>query len=255
MTTEHGDDRDLGLSLRLLWTGRTRPPRGRPPALTLDQIVEAAVEVADEIALTEGIEALSMRRVANRLGVGTMTLYRYVPAKSELLDLMLDRVVEVPDPTCDIDDETGWREILTEEARGYWRLCLDHPWYPYVDQSRPILGPNAVRGLDRVLGLLRRTGASDRTLMMMIAVQHDYANGVVRGHINELRAEARTGLSNEEFWAQQAPTLETVLHSGDFPTMASLDEKTFDFTYEELFEFGLNSLHDGFARLLDATPR
>ncbi|WUI00540.1 TetR/AcrR family transcriptional regulator [Spirillospora sp. NBC_00431] len=257
MTTEHGDDRDLGRSLKLLWGDRIRPARGRPPGLSLDRIVAAAVEVADGLALAEGIEALSMRRVATRLGVGTMSLYRYVPGKSELLDLMLDRVIEAPESgaaACRADDDLGWREILAADARGHWRLCLEHPWYPFVDQSRPLLGPNSVRGLDRLLGLMRRFGPDDRTRMMIISVQYDYANAVARSHINELRAVARTGVSSEEFWEQQAPTLEEALNSGAFPTMAGIDEKTFDYSYEQLFEFGLARLHDGFAPILDAPP-
>ncbi|MFB4305885.1 TetR/AcrR family transcriptional regulator [Actinomadura sp. GTD37] len=246
MTTEHGDGRDLGRSLKLLWGDTTRPPRGRPPALTLDRIVAAAVEVADELARTEGLDALSMRSIATRLGVGTMSLYRYVPGKSELLDLMLDHVVDVPEEVRE-DEEGGWREILAAEAGRHWRLCLDHPWYPFVDQSRPLLGPNAMRGLDRLVARLRPMGVADRTLLMMISVQNDYVEGVARRYINERRAEARTGVSNEDFWAAQEPTLVNALNSGDFPTMAVLADDVFDFSHEQLFEFGLARLHDGFA--------
>ncbi|GAA4237153.1 TetR/AcrR family transcriptional regulator [Actinomadura meridiana] len=249
MTTEHGDERDLGRSLRLLWGDRTRPPRGRPPALDLGRIVAAAVEVADELAVTEGLEALSMRSIANRLGIGTMSLYRYVPGKSELLDLMLDHVVEPHER--DVLDGLGWREILSADAHGHWRLCLDHPWYPFVDQSRPLLGPNSLRGLDQLIGALRPFGPDDRSLMMVIGVQYDYVNGAARGHINERRAVARTGVTNEEFWAEQAPTLESALRGGAFPTMADLDPHAFDFSQEQLFEFGLSRLHEGFASVFD----
>ena len=72
--------------LVLLWGRRERPTRGPKPALDIERIVRAGVEVAD----AEGLEALSMRKVAGRLGVGTMSLYRYVPSKQELLDLMFD---------------------------------------------------------------------------------------------------------------------------------------------------------------------
>lgn len=250
MTTEHGDGRDLGWSLRLLWGDRARPARGRPPTLSLERVVEAAVEVADELAQTEGLEALSMRAIAGHLGVGTMSLYRYVPGKSELLDLMLDHVIEVPDQP--YDGERDWRAILTADAHSHWRMCMDHPWYPFVDQSRPLLGPNSMRGLDWLLGTLRPLGIPDRTLMMMIATQYDYVDGVARSYINERRAEKRTGVSSEEFWQAQAPTLEAAMSSGDFPTMADLDDNTFDFTHEQLFEFGLNRLHDGFASFIDA---
>ncbi|XRQ05784.1 TetR/AcrR family transcriptional regulator, partial [Actinomadura welshii] len=243
MTKEPGDARDMGLSLKLLWGDRTRPQRGRPPTLSLDRIVAAAVEVADEIALTEGLEALSMRAIATRLGVGTMSLYRYVPGKSELLDLMLDHVIEIPEDEPDM--EGGWRDILTAEARGQWQLCMDHPWYPFVDQSRPLIGPNSMRGLDRFFRLLRPSGIEDRTLMMMFAVQNDFVDGLARSHLNEVRAERRTGVSSEEFWKAQEPTLVDALNSGDYPRMAALADNVFDFSYEQLLEFGLTRLHDG----------
>ncbi|MBE1537677.1 TetR/AcrR family transcriptional regulator [Actinomadura algeriensis] len=246
MTTEHGDRRDPQRSLKLLWDDRDRPARGRPPVLTLDAIVTAAVATADELARTEGLEGLTMRSIATRLGVGTMSLYRYVPGKGELLDLMLDRVIGEYEPEED-GGGLGWRDVLAREAHRQWRMCMDHSWYPFVDQSRPILGPNSLHGLDRVLGLLQPLGVDDRTLMMMVGVQSDYVEGVARSYINERRAVERTGLSGEEFWEAQAPTLEKAMLSGRFPTMAALDESTFDWSYEQLFEFGLNRLHDGFA--------
>ena len=249
MTKEPGDGRDLGLSLKLLWGDRTRPPRGRPPSLSLDQIVTAAVEVADELAQTEGIEALSMRAIANHLGVGTMSLYRYVPGRNELLDLMIDHVVDAPED--EPEEERGWRDVLAAVARDHWRLCMDHPWYPFVDRSRELLGPNSMRGLDRYFRMLRPSGIDDRTLMIMFIVQNDFVGGLARGHLNERRAERRTGMSNEEFWQTQRPSLEAALSSGDFPTMADLADDTFDTSYEEIFEFGLNRLHDGFAAFID----
>ncbi|OLT10070.1 hypothetical protein BJF79_04900 [Actinomadura sp. CNU-125] len=252
MTTEHGDRRDPQRSLKLLWGDLARPARGRPPALTLDAIVTAAVATADELARTEGIEALTMRAIAKRLGVGTMSLYRYVPGKGELLDLMIDHVIGEYEPEDEEneEDERGWRAVLEAEAHRKWRMCMDHPWYPFVDQSRTILGPNSLRGLDRVLGRLRPLGVGGRSLMMMVGVQSDYVEGTARSHLNERRAVERTGLSGEDFWAAQAPTLEKAVLSGRFPTMAALDENTFDWSYEQLFEFGLGRLHDGFASYL-----
>ncbi|QFG20765.1 TetR/AcrR family transcriptional regulator [Actinomadura sp. WMMB 499] len=250
MTTEHGDHRDPQRSLKLLWGDRARPPRGRPPTLTLEAIVAAAVETADELARTEGLEALTMRSIATRLGVGTMSLYRYVPGKGELLDLMLDHVIGEYEPAEEEHGPSGWRDVLAGDAHRQWRMCMEHPWYPFVDQSRPILGPNSLHGLDRVLGLLRPIGVPDRTLMMMIGTQSDYVDGVARSCINERRAVERTGLSGEDFWAAQAPTLEKAVLSGRFPAMAAADENTFDWSYEQIFEFGLNRLHDGFASFL-----
>jgi hypothetical protein len=104
-----------------------------------------------------------------------------------------------------------------------------------------------MRGLDRLVTRLRPTGVDDRTLLMMISAQNDYVEGVARRYVNERRAEARTGVSNEQFWAAQEPTLVKAMSSGDYPTMADMADNTFDFSYEQLFEFGLARLHDGFA--------
>ena len=84
-------------TIELLWGIRERGARGPKPGLTVDRIVNAAIEIAD----AEGLEGLSMRRVAERLSVGTMSLYRYVPGKAELLDVMIDRISdETERPSC-----------------------------------------------------------------------------------------------------------------------------------------------------------
>ena len=84
--TEYGGSGDPERSLELLWRVRQPSSRGPKPKLDLDQIVSVAIELADE----EGLAPLSMRKVAERLGVGTMSLYTYVPGKAELIDLMID---------------------------------------------------------------------------------------------------------------------------------------------------------------------
>ena len=110
--TETSGSGDIGRTLELLWETGRRPSRGPKPTLTLDRIVEAAIRVAD----TEGLEGLSMRRVAAELGTGTMSLYRYVPGKGELLDLMLDRVQRPSENPADLGDD-GWRTALEALAR------------------------------------------------------------------------------------------------------------------------------------------
>ena len=106
-------DRDITIGLKLLW-GRQEPPtRGPKPGLTLDRIVRAAIAVADE----HGLETVSMRSVAKRLGVGTMSLYRYVPGKSELLDLMLEAALG-EEPRGRPRRRPGARSSSTSRARG-----------------------------------------------------------------------------------------------------------------------------------------
>jgi AcrR family transcriptional regulator len=107
-------------SLELLW--RTHQPAARGPKqrLDLDQIVGTAIEVLD----AEGLGTLSMRKVAERLGVGTMSFYTYVPGKSELVDLMFDQAVAGPNERV----EGPWRERLEQIAHENWWRYHRHPW-------------------------------------------------------------------------------------------------------------------------------
>ncbi|WP_116950054.1 TetR/AcrR family transcriptional regulator [Jiangella endophytica] len=245
MTTDYSSGSgDVSKSLELLWGMQQRPTRGPKPGLSLERIVAAAIEVAD----ADGLAALSMRRVATHLGVGTMSLYRYVPGKAELLDLMLDYVAGPvdDDPPGDAGAD-GWRATLEEMARGVWQLCLDHPWYPQVDQVRPLMGPNNIAGMDRLLSRLKPTGLGDKPLVLMVSVVDGFVTAVARAHVNSLQAEQRTGISEEEFWAAQEPVLIRMMESGRYPTLAKLHEDTFTFSYEDLFEFGLKAVLDGLA--------
>lgn len=221
-----------------------RPTRGPKPGLTLERIVVAAVEVAD----ANGLAALSMRCVATHLGVGTMSLYRYVPGKAELLDLMLDHVAG---PVEADDEPVGWRAALEEMARGIWQLCLDHPWYPQVDQVRPLLGPNNIAGMDRIIRRLKPTGLPDKHLTLMVSVVDGFVTALARSHVNGLQAEQRTGVSEEDFWAAQEPVLVKMMETGRYPTLAAMDDDTFSFGYEEILEFGLTAILDGLAVVVE----
>lgn len=240
MTTEHSGSGDLDRSLALLWDIQERPARGPKPSLTLDAIVTAAVAVAD----AEGMSGLSMRRVALELGVGTMSLYRYVPGKAELLDLMLDQVVE---PSTELASASGmdWRQVLELSARETWQLALIHPWLLQIDQARPLLGPNALASVELTLRGLADTKLTDRQKFMVIDMVDSFVSGIARAHVNSVQAEQRTGISDEEFWKAQEPVLVKSMESGRYPTLAALDEDTFSGSYEEEFEFGLERLLDG----------
>src|SRR5437016_6689746 len=111
-----------------------RPARGPQPSHSRDEIAAAAVAIAD----AEGIEAVSMRRVAAEIGAGTMSLYRYVPRKEDLVDLMIDQVSAeqlAPDPTGDV------RADLVEAARRQRALIHRHPWLVQALRTTPSPGP------------------------------------------------------------------------------------------------------------------
>ena len=245
MTTEYSGGGDVKLTLELLWGTRERPSRGPKPGLTLDRIVASAIGIAD----AEGLEAVSMRRVATELGMGTMSLYRYVPGKGELLDLMLDRVSD-PGNAADRLKGRDWRGVLETYAYGLWELYTSHPWLLQVNWARPLLGPSSLAGLELLLQGLRDTELTDQERMMAIVAVESYVTGAARRYMHVKVATERTGVSEEEFWAGQTPALERALASGDYPALAQLAEDAFGASHEQTFAFGLERLLDGFGDLL-----
>ena len=107
-------------SLALLWGARERPPRGPKPTLSLDAVVSAAIDVID----AEGLSALTMTRVAERLDVTTMAIYRYVPGKNELIDLATDAALGPP-PT---PGDGSWRIEIARWARASLARLEERPW-------------------------------------------------------------------------------------------------------------------------------
>ncbi len=232
--------------MELLWGTGERPTRGPKPGLTLDAIVTTAVTVAD----TDGLAAVSMRRVATELGVGTMSLYRYVPGKAELLDLMLDKVVEF-DLSAHPPADQGWRAALTAVAHGSRRLYQQHPWLLQVDQARPILGPNALDGMEYALQGLSGTRLTGREKIHVLVALDGFVTGVTRVEVNQAQAEKRSGISDAAFWKAQEPVLTRVMESGRYPQLAALPEDAFEEAGDDIFELGLTRLLDGLAPFIE----
>src|ERR671937_1244869 len=149
----------------------TRTPRRRGEPLTREAIVAAALEILD----AEGLDALSMRRVAEELGTGAASLYWHVGSKDGLLDLLLEEIVgeqQVPDP------EPGrWQEQLKEVARAMRATILRHRDVVRISIGRVPMGPNALRWSERVLAILRAGGVPDQ----LAVVGHHLLIAVVNG--------------------------------------------------------------------------
>lgn len=243
-TTETSGSGDVTRSLELMWGSGERPTRGPKPALTLERIVTAAVRLAD----AEGIAAVSMRRLSTELGTGTMSLYRYVPGKAELLDLMLNHV-QAP-----ADDEDacpgGWRAAVEAYARATLDQYRRHPWLLQVNQTRPVLGPSAVQGLERMLSRIKPMGLRDPELISVLVMVEGYVSGVARTQVQEAQAAAASQLSDEDFWDAQRPVLVKAMESGRFPLIASLSEDSFGREFDH-FEFGLQRILDGLDVLVE----
>ncbi|TPQ19256.1 TetR/AcrR family transcriptional regulator [Streptomyces sporangiiformans] len=239
---------DIVRTLELLWDTGKRPSRGPKPGLTLDQIVEAGVRIAD----AEGLEAVSMRRLSTELGTGTMSLYRYVPGKGELLDLMLDRVQRTSEDESAFGE--GWRDALEALARETLALYRRHPWLLQVNQTRPVLGPGAVEGMEKVLVRIKPMGLADRELISAVILIDSYVVGAARTQLYAQEAERKSGLTDAEFWQAQTPVLEKAMTSGRYPVLASLDKDAFGTDFDH-FEFGLQRILDGLESLVEGRGR
>ncbi|MBV9228379.1 MAG: TetR/AcrR family transcriptional regulator [Chloroflexi bacterium] len=224
-----------------IWTRPERPRRERP-ALSREQIVRVALTLAD----AEGIEAISLRRIASVLGVSAMALYWYVERKEDVLDLMIDAVYgEMVYPELAPED---WRSHLQEIAVQTRAMMLRHPWLASLIGHRAVLGPNALKQTDYLLGIMSRLGFDMTTCMSVLSMFNAYTVGFVLGEMGEAEAQRRTGLSKEEWQQQVAPYVqEQVLASGRYPSLAHYIAESEERSSDERFIFGLTRMLDGIA--------
>jgi AcrR family transcriptional regulator len=232
-------------SMELLWGTKPPPSRGRKPGMTVETIVAAAVELAD----AEGMDGLSMRRVADALGVGTMSLYRYVPSKAELHDLMLDTVYGEGQPfDLESDDwRTGLERFARESLAGYLR----HPWLLRASLTRGAMGPNQTAALDALLRLVGRVGLGGGEQMAVVGLVTGYVRGVAQQLVEDALVQQRTGLSDEQFWTEFAPLLDGHLDAGRYPALTALWRDP-ELDWVDPFEFGLARVLDGIEVLVES---
>ncbi|MEV4318771.1 TetR/AcrR family transcriptional regulator [Actinocrispum sp. NPDC049592] len=211
---------DARRSMALLWQqepeNSLRP--GPKQGLDVETIVRAAVEIAD----TDGIGALSMRAVGEKLGRTAMALYTYVPSKSELVDLMYDRTL-AEQPT-EYDLGPGWRAALTLRANDTWDFYLRHPWVLQVSQARPALGPNEWATLETTLRIMVATGLPPRSVRQLTGALYQFIRGVAQTLAEATYAVRATGMSDEEWLSARSGMLAEVApdFAERYPTMAAL---------------------------------
>lgn len=226
----------------LLWGTAQRPKRGPKPALTLDGIVAEAVALAD----AEGLAALSMQRLAERLGFTKMSLYRYVPGKEQLTALMLDAAMGAPPA---IDAVPGrWRDGLRSWVEAIFERFRAHPWAIELTLGIRPFGPNEMGWTEAALTALDDTGLTGPERLDTIVLLNGHARSLAQ-------VFASVGGDAQEQFTDQFTAMMTA--AGDrYPAVtAAFAEEAAAVSAGTTeagaaFDYGVNRILDGLAVLI-----
>lgn len=260
-------------TMALLWRtpdqGQERTAPGPKSELTVDVVVRTAIDIAD----TQGLQALSMRAVGERLERTAMSLYTYVASKNELVELMYDHAyapIATQASPAELAAQAGaepgnWRAATTAWATRLWRTYLDHPWLLAVSHARPVLGPNEYALFESLAAVLRGAGLSAKETSAAHGSLYYLVRGVVSTAAEARGSAAATGVAEDDWWYERSAELDRV--SPDFgerfPTLTAMaTEGAFDNDNDndnepyleqeawETLQFGLTALLEGIAARL-----
>jgi AcrR family transcriptional regulator len=222
---------------------RTPPKRGRPvprPQLSREVVVAAALKVIE----VDGGESLTMRRVADEIGVSASALYGYVANKEELIQLVLEQIIqEIKLPEEDLD----WRDVVKLFAREMLGIFKRHPGVAALTMGRVPFGPSMLIGSEYVLSRLRAGGVPDQVAAYAGDLGALYVGGIAyEQDVSPIRAPA-------DFAAQAAGWLKS-LPRDQFPNTVELADKIVAGSAEDRFEWGLDLLVRGIASYITAPP-
>ncbi|MGW9309708.1 TetR/AcrR family transcriptional regulator [Saccharomonospora azurea] len=232
----------------LLWKTAAEPSRGPRPTLSLDRIAEAGARIAD----AEGLEAVSMQRVARELGYSTMSLYRHVPGKEQLVEVMMDSCAGTPPAADADDDEADWRQEIETWVRALWDTYVRHPWMLRVPIGAPPIGPGQLAWFEAALRPLSRAGLREENLVSVVvfllgavrqfaAMSSDLAEARARGQVSATEAEADYEAAlRDVVSAERFPMLAQLVHDGTFQPTGRPDSGMLDD-----LDFGVQRVLDG----------
>lgn len=204
--------------LELLWEAPQQPSvRGPKPRTSLAEVVAGGVAIAD----AEGLAALSIRKVASRLGIGAMSIYTYVPGRSELVELMIDHVYgehTIPDPAL------PWRARVEQWARETWRIYSEHAWLLDYNMARLPIGPHVLDVSESLYTALFAAGFAGAENVAITNLIQWQLLGAARSMISDADEARHTGVSAEAYWDSRASFWETYFDWNRYPTMAAIWE-------------------------------
>ncbi|NUT39534.1 MAG: GntR family transcriptional regulator [Thermoactinospora sp.] len=217
------------------------------PAAEKHQLLATALHIAD----TEGLAALTMRRLATELGLPTMSLYRHIRDKDTLLLHMTDAAlgeIPLPDPP-----PPGWRAQLDTLARLQWATYRRHPWLAQVISfTRPMFARAGMAHTEWALRALNHLGLPPNDTFHAALALATYVRGVAVNLETEAAFTQDSGFDEEQWLAGQEPELHAILDDGDHPNLTALiADPALDYDLDSLFDHGLHRLLDGIAHLID----
>lgn len=261
--------------LDLLWGRRGRGQRGPKPGLSVEAIVAAAIRLAD----AEGLEAVSMARVAEQLGFTTMSLYRHVTSKEELLQLMWNASAQGAEELVLTGDD--WRARLRMWAMVQREMIDQHPWITQMPMAAPPMAPNSLAFVERGLAAMDDTGLADVDKLRVIGLLSSYTLSEARmAHDAARAAQAAAGAAEAAEAVNGADaaggtgagaggepvpvwTFEALLREfadeQTYPRLhrlawsASIGDDPAGFDEQEEFRFGLDRILDGVEALIART--
>jgi AcrR family transcriptional regulator len=238
----HGHDHHL-------WWMRPDRTAGRKGARDRSEVRSELIDAALRIADDDGFDAISMRRLATELGMGTMSIYWYVESKDELLDLVLDHLIGTT--LLEPSELTDWRAGLTAIATRSCAMYRAHPWVAQVVGQRPTIGPNLLRHIDQSLCIVDGLPVPIAVRMQILHTVDDFVLGSVlrEAAFSELAREQ--GMSEAEWHDQMRPHFEALIADEDLAYLARyIDEKGFEPHHGNSFENGLELVLAGVDALI-----
>ncbi|MFZ2238448.1 MAG: TetR/AcrR family transcriptional regulator [Gordonia amarae] len=254
--TSSGDPATVDQLLTLLWRGKLggrQGKRGPRQRIAVDDVVRAGIEVATE----SGLAALSVRKVADKLGVGAMSIYTYVPSKAELVGLMVDAVLGEGGLPAHAE---SLRDRVFAVGMQIWEERLRHPWLLQAQTARPLIGPRAMALYEWQLSAIDGMGFTDVEMDQAVTMIVGAAESAARTAVELDRARNESGMSDLEWWQINEPVLSKLYSAEDFPIAARVgtsvgQEYQSIADPERALTFALDRIVAGLQDLLGTRPR